>query len=62
MKTNYEKLTIDEILKKEGLKEKEKIKYPIKKYDKKNNEIYFENSNGFWEKNKIKPVKILSIN
>ena len=34
------------------MKTQKKIKYPIIKKDKQGNEIYFENSNGYWYKSK----------
>ena len=45
-----ENLTIEEIIKQENLTEAKQ--YPIKKYDKNNNEIYYEDSGGFWRKRK----------
>jgi len=45
-----ENLTIEEIIKQENLTEAKQ--YPIRKYDKNNNEIYFENSDGYWTKRK----------
>lgn len=41
-------LTIQQIMRREKLEGKSK--YPISKYDKNGNEIYFENSKGYWWK------------
>ena len=40
---------IKQIMKENGLKEKEKPKYPIKEYDKNNNLIHYKYSNGYEE-------------